>query len=383
MQYKTLVKVFVIFLMQWLLIGLSGIAYGQLNDLNKINWRKTTTGPWISDGVEEIVGLKMGPFIRLDDGSILTVDDTKSLISQDEGKTWEEHEIFEDPSKFRISNERGLLQTSNGIVTLAFMNLAERHFPWEKEILDAPGARLPTYTARSLDGGKTWRDVQKIHNDYTGAIRTMMETQNGSVVFTSMMLRHNPAHNAVVTYASRNDGKDWERSTIIDVGGIGHHSGVMEGTFEQLSDGNLWMLMRTNWGIFWQATSEDNGLKWKDVKPTAIWASSAPGLLKRLKSGRLILLWNQLYPEGKNEYTLNKGGSEWSEIQISNHREELSMAFSDDEGKNWSDPVVIAKVDASLTLAYPYLFEPTEGELWITTIQGNLRIKLNEKDFIK
>src|SRR5690554_5648176 len=98
MQHKNLVKVLVISV-HFLLFNINGIAYGQTNnDSGEITWTKTTTGPWISDDVNEVVDLKMGPFIRLDDNSILTVDNTKSFISQDEGKTWEEHKIFAEPS---------------------------------------------------------------------------------------------------------------------------------------------------------------------------------------------------------------------------------------------------------------------------------------------
>jgi len=41
---------------------------------------------WIASAAKEILGLKMGPFIRLSNGSILTVDTTNSYISNDEGK---------------------------------------------------------------------------------------------------------------------------------------------------------------------------------------------------------------------------------------------------------------------------------------------------------
>jgi hypothetical protein len=56
--------------------------------------------------------------------------------------------------------------------------------------------------------------------------------------------------------------------------------------------------------------------------------------------------------------------------------------FSGDDGKTWSQPVVFARALKG-GIAYPYLFEAKPGEIWITTMQGNLRVKLNEKDFIK
>jgi hypothetical protein len=52
----------------------------------------------------------------------------------------------------------------------------------------------------------------------------------------------------------------------------------------------------------------------------------------------------------------------------------------DDDGKTWTDPVVIARNKKGWT-AYPYLFEARPGELWITTRQGGLRARLHEEDF--
>src|SRR5690606_31030882 len=143
-----------------------------------------------------------------------------------------------------------------------------------------------------------------------------------------------------------------------------------EATIEQLEDGRIWMLMRTNWGVFWEAYSENEGLTWKKFKPTQIDASSAPGLLTRLQSGRLLLVWNRKYPEGKSEYPLSGGDGISSEVAHSNHRQELSIMFSDNDGKSWNDPIVIAKAtDNSKTknVSYPRVFEANPGEIWITT----------------
>ena len=123
------------------------------------------------------------------------------------------------------------------------------------------------------------------------------------------------------------------------------------------------------------------GLTWGEIGPSKIDASSAPGLLKRLESGRLVLVWNRYFPEGQTEFPLTGGDRQWSEVPVSNHRLELSLMFSDDDGRKWSDPVVIARI-ARGSLAYPYLFEAEPGELWITTMQGGLRVKLKEQDFV-
>ena len=384
---KTLCYLAVAVWFSWIFMFFDQSVSGQ--DAISKGGKITSAGYWIHDKTEEIPGLKTGPFVRLDNGGILTVDTNMSCISMDEGNTWKEYPIFADPDRFDIRIERVLLRTSNGAIILAFANDKEKaNWNWDNEIADSPGATIPTYAVRSLDGGKTWQNLQKLHDEWTGANRDIIETKDGNIVFTSMMMRHNPGHHTVVTYTSKTNGFNWIRSNVIDLGGVGHHSGVIEATIEQLNDGRIWMLMRTNWGVFWEAYSRNEGLTWEKFKPTKIDASSAPGLLTRLQSGRLFLVWNRAFPEGRNEYPLSGGDGVSSEVAHSNNREELSIMFSDDDGKNWSEPVVIARITENSkvkALAYPRVFEANPGEIWITTTYaafgGYLSVKLFEKDF--
>lgn len=357
--------------------------------------RITAAGQWIPANVQELQGLSgSGPFIRLADGSILTVSENSvsCKISKDDGKTWVTHPIFDSTNYVAWSPV--LIQTRRGVLILAFSNGKEKRWTWNKAIHDAPGATLPSYTIRSLDGGKTWRDLQKLHEDWTGMNRDIKETRSGSVVLATMMLRHNPGRHAVVTYTTKDDGKTWVRGTIIDIGGSGDHAGAMESTLEQLKNGRLWMLLRTNYGFFWDTYSDDDGITWSEPKPTSIDASSSPGALQRLASGRLVLVWNRCYPEGKNSFPLFGGDKNLSEVPCSWHRGELAIMFSSDDAKSWTKPVVIAKNhpqvtptvknqwDAKKWLAYPFVFEAKPGELWVTTGFGGVKIKLHEKDFV-
>ena len=349
---------------------------------NKQKGKITSAGYWIPDKVEELKDSKVGPLIRLADGSILTVDETTSYISKDETASWQKYPLFSKKDQFAAWSPV-LIRTTKGVIILAFSNGKEKaNWNWKKDIHDSPGAILPTYAMRSLDNGKTWQDIQKLHSEWTGMIRDMIETRDGDIVFTTMKLAHNPGRHTVLTYTSKNEGKSWLSSNIIDLGGRGNHGGVMESTLAQLNDGRLWMLLRTNYGNFWQSFSNDNGLTWKEIGPTSIDASSSPGLIKRLQSGRLVLVWNRLFPIDRNEYPVELWDDDLAEIPSNWQREELSIMFSSDEGKSWSTPTVIAKAsDKSKWLAYPNIFEPKPGELWIKTLYGNVRIKLNEKDF--
>ena len=75
------------------------------------------------------------------------------------------------------------------------------------------------------------------------------------------------------------------------------------------------------------------------------------------------------------------GDCEWSEVPASNHRGELSVAFSDDDGKTWTTPVVIARQPGA-SLTYPYIYEREPGLLWLTTMQGGIRLKVRETDLL-
>ncbi len=325
--------------------------------------------------------LKMGPFAKLDDGKIVTVGETDCFVSVDHGKSWTTYPIFRYENAYKIRPERALIKTRKGTLILAFANDVERrNWNWQEDIHDAPQANLPTYAVRSVDGGLSWEAPNKLHDDWTGAIRDIIETRDGSIIFTSMKMQHNPGHHAIITYTSKDDGKTWTGSNLIDLGGVGHHSGVIESTIEQLADGRIWMLMRTVWGCFWEAYSENEGLTWKLYAATDIAASTAPGMLKRLNSGRLVLVYNQLYPEGETAYPLSGGKGQWSEVPAVNHRKELSIRFSEDEGHTWSMPVVLGRTERDIS--YPYVFEEQPGVLWVTTWRGAFKAIIQEKDFL-
>jgi sialidase-1 len=358
-------------------------------------WGRTVDGYRIHPKAERIEGLPLGPFTRLPDGTLLAVEDTPqathAIRSSDEGETWEKVPIFEEPEKFQIRYERALLCTRDGTVIVAFMNDAQRTgWQWDPEIRDSPGAKLPTCVVRSPDGGRTWEAPQTLHKEWTGAIRDMIQLRDGTVVFTSQMLLHDPGRHATVTYASRDEGMTWTRSNILDLGGIGHHDGAIEASIVQRRDDSLWMLLRTNWGRLWQADSTDGGGHWHPIGPTTLDASSAPPILHRMESGRLFLAWNRFHYEGTDRFPAAGGDYQWSGTRTSNNRQELSIAFSEDDGETWSEPVLIATVLPDGQggyhrgeISYPYVFERAPGELWLTAWRGvGLRIRLFEKDFV-
>jgi hypothetical protein len=335
---------------------------------------------WYHAKVEQLPSRQMGPFVTLGDGSILTVEGVAAHTSKDGGKTWSATPMF-GSRNVKISNERALLRTREGTVIAVFMNIADFHWKWiDGERRASPDVRSDVWTARSLDDGRTWVDVQMIQRGYCGAVRDIIQTTSGRVVATSQDLSTDRTRHWTLTYSSTDQGKTWTPSNVVDLGGSGHHDGSIEPTIEQLRDGRLWMLLRTSRDRFWQAHSNDDGQSWATFGPSGIEASTAPALVKRLKSGRLILIWNRSQPEGQR-LDRRAGGQAYAQPVLA-QRGELALALSNNDGRTWTKPVVIVR-EFGKSLAYPYLHEPKAGEVWITTMQGDVRVRLREGDFLR
>jgi hypothetical protein len=354
-----------------------------------------TTGDWqrvevkggtleIHPAVEWKETLSQGPFVRLADGGILGIDGTSAIVSHDEGITWETRPLFTAERNLKASSERAMLRTANGTIVLVFMNMAEYKWTWNAEkSLPEPDTDLDVWAIRSTDDGQTWIDAQKIYDGYCGDVHSIIQTSKGTIVTPVQELMYEDGRHALRPRYSTDEGKTWHRSNFLDIGGRGHHDGLIEATLAELRDGRVWMLCRTNLGEFYSAYSDNEGEDFRILQPSGIPASSSPGTLTRLASGRLLLVWNRPVPEGLDatpESLMLGGDNQWSDERVSNHRAELSVAFSEDDGETWSTAVVIARRPDSpgASLAYCYVFEAQPGEIWVTTMQGDVRVAFDE-----
>lgn len=311
-----------------------------------------------------------GPFVTTGDGGVLCVDAQNALHSRDEGKTWTATPVFRDEKKYRISNERALLRTRDGVVIAAWMNLREQKSPpgwnWGAKDVDWQSFVLPIYVCRSLDDGKTWEEPVLLNKPWCGCIHSMIETKSGRIVLVGQEVIAAWRH-ATVVFLSDDQGVTWRRSNVLDIGQGRHdHAGSIEGAVVQRKDGSLYQLMRTETGWLYEAVSRNGGLLWEEFKQSQIHSVTCCPQMARLADGRIALLWN--HPP---RHRPDNGGS----------REELFLAFSSDECATWSPPKVVAgRYGFGGVVSYPYLYERKPGELWITTMQGGLRMKLHVAD---
>jgi hypothetical protein len=339
---------------------------------------------WLEPRCKRLPFDKIVPVVELSHGRLLKVEGPVFRTSSDDGRTWSPpHTIYDGPGPGIPSAEEAstqLLKTRSGTLVMVYMDMSTQKWKWDAAKNEAaPDSRLDVWAIRSLDEGNTWIDRQKILDGYCGALIGIIQTTSGQIVAPMQTMLDRQRH-VTVTQVSADDGKTWQRGNLIDLGGRGNHDGGFEATVAELSHGRLLMLIRTNLDRFWEAYSEDQGRYWREIRPSPIDASSSPGHLLRLASGRLALAWNRLCAEGKGVVRRAEVGL--AETAASWQRGELSLAFSVDDAKTWSKPVVIARAPGG-SLAYPHIFERRPGELWIATHQTAICLSLKEADFVQ
>ena len=275
----------------------------------------------------------------------------------------------------------------NGLIVLAFPDSSQFHFNWRKKTnKPIKNSQLFLWVTRSHDGGHSWEEPILVSKGYVAATTTLIELADGALLMSAQNMDYDNARHYGLTCRSEDQGVTWQPSNRLDIGGRGHHGGCYEGTLVELQNQRIWFLIRTNKNWFWHAYSENDGTSWESLEPGEMDCSSSPGKLLRLASGRLLLAYNPLYPQAikENEKArFKRVAGQFSEVAASWFREESVIRFSEDDGAHWSEPTVIARCEkAWLAYCYCYLFESQPGEIWLTTMQTGLKLKLYEKDFV-
>lgn len=112
----------------------------------------------------------------------------------------------------------------------------------------------------------------------------------------------------------------------------------------ELRDGRLWMLARTN-GQPYESFSSDGGVTWSTPRQAAtVQNVNARFFLRRLKSGRILLV---------------KNGSPAERLQKRSH---MSAWLSDDDGQTWKGGLLL---DERSSVSYPDGFESPDGLIHI------------------
>lgn len=147
-------------------------------------------------------------------------------------------------------------------------------------------------------------------------------------------------------YCSKDNGESFEL--------IGHSDYLDRSTDEhmivELKNKRLWMLIKGRHGIG-QAFSDDKGYTWYDVGFSGLKNPCSRFHIRRLRSGRLLLINHKNY-WGLDENNIIPGKG----------RNNLTAMLSEDDGKTWSEGFLFVERDMS---AYPDAVEDENGRLCI------------------
>lgn len=140
-------------------------------------------------------------------------------------------------------------------------------------------------------------------------------------------------------FASTDGGATWTKR-----GGVRFpHFNFDEHMIVELKDGRLWMTARTRKGIY-ETFSGDGGRTWAPPAPSAIVNTPARHFIRRLASGRILLVKNG--PIDRN---------------VGRHR--LTAFLSADEGKTWTGGLALEGRERRCT--YPDGFQAPGGRIFI------------------
>ncbi|HEY3377566.1 MAG TPA: sialidase family protein [Armatimonadota bacterium] len=144
---------------------------------------------------------------------------------------------------------------------------------------------------------------------------------------------------------STDDGESWQLRGGADV----PKRCFDEHMVVERHDGSLWMLVRTLYGIG-ESVSTDGGASWTPGQPSTLHGPNTRFFIRRLRSGRLLLVNHALQPEA-----LAHTG-DWRP------RTHLTAWLSDDDGASWLGGLLL---DEREPVSYPDGIEAPDGRIYI------------------
>ncbi|MFQ5885361.1 MAG: sialidase family protein, partial [Thermoplasmata archaeon] len=181
-------------------------------------------------------------------------------------------------------------------------------------------------------------------------------------------------------YGSVDEGQTWELwgQAHLDAptGDMDGSGDATEAMLVERRDGSLWMLMRTFPGIG-ESLSLDGGRTWSPIRPSGIRAPLSRFFIRRLRSGRLLLVRNDPPSVEYPEDCKNCG---------ERNRSHLKAFISEDDGRTWVGGLML---DERETVSYPDGTEAPDGTVYVVydwnryTDSEILMAKFQEEDVLR
>lgn len=242
-----------------------------------------------------------------------------TMVSRDRGFTWGEHRVLieTNPGDVNVFSP-SFVRLPGGEILLLFLR-------WQ-QFDKAQPARYSGFLRRSRDEGRSFGPEEEIFRDkaWAFASSTAKRLRSGRIIQTldaATGALWTPAdHGITGATFSDDDGRTWQAcENWCDL----PLRGAMEAHIEELKDGRLLMVMRTQLGAVFRSHSADGGRTWTKPQTTGLRApESCPDLVRIPQTGDLMLTWNN--SEYDPKFTSHYG-----------RRSPLSVALSSDEGDTW------------------------------------------------
>lgn len=237
-----------------------------------------------------------------------------SAISHDGGLTWGDKRIIVPIDEGDISVFcPTLLRLQDGSILLSYVRYHCVEVQQDSSY----------YIHKSYDDGLTFSEPVAVweRTSWCPKSHAMKQLSCGRIVLANARLIAN--HSECAACYSDDNGATWTPSrNWIDL----PLRGAMEPALEELKDGRLLMIMRTQLGALFQTISHDKGETWSLGQTTGLRSPEAPPEMIRIpQTGDLLMIWNN------SEYDPGFG-SHYGK------RSPLTVAVSRDEGQTWGKP---------------------------------------------
>lgn len=260
---------------------------------------------------------KQGPYGGDDQGN----SEIMKAYSYDNGETWVDEEVFITlPEGWQNTYYPNFLRLPNGEILFFYAQY--------KQVLAGLPVINRAYVRRSADGGRTFSQPCPLWDDSLYGLAFANDTvrllSNGRIIFPlnirTGVLYDKEEHMMQASLYSDDGG----RSFHVGKGRIDlPMRGAMEGYLEELSDGRLIMVVRSQLGSVFKAYSLDEGETWTKPQTLGLRCPESCNSIRKIPgTDHLILMWND------SEYDMG----------FASHygkRSPLSVALSRDGGNTW------------------------------------------------